>query len=75
MMSSVGYGERKSPIKPFASSIRGKKNKQGDANSRLLQSIGQVKESTLKDLDNDTLHKLARRGTEVKKKKSTLAAS
>jgi len=60
---------RGSPIKPFNSSLRGKKN-----DSRLMQSIGKLKETTFNDLDNAQKIKAARRGTEIKRKPGTAAA-
>jgi hypothetical protein len=41
--------DRASPIKPFASSLKRKKNVGN--NSRLMQSIGKLKETTFNDLD------------------------
>lgn len=39
-----------SPIKPFTSSIKSRKKNLGN-NSRLMQSIGKLKETTFNDLD------------------------
>lgn len=62
---------RGSPIKPFNSTLKGKKMN----NSRLMQSIGKLKETTFNDLDQAQKIKAARRGTEIKKKPNTAAAS
>lgn len=74
-LSSSVY-DRKSPIKPFASNLKDKttasrtsmrKKKVGD-NSRLLQSIGKLKESTFNDLDQKQRIKAVNNGSEIKRR-------